>query len=85
MMTTDSNVTTKNPYREGSKLHSVFNFIADGENHTLNEITDAAYFPGARNQPMNRRRTSSALRTIRQRPGVFVDFCETTGTYRLVD
>jgi hypothetical protein len=34
-MTIDTNVTTQNPYRAGSKLHSIFNFIADGEHHTL--------------------------------------------------
>ncbi len=84
-MTIDSNVTTKNPYRTGSKLHTIFNFIADGETHTLDAIADAAYYPGAGRLPLNRRRTASALRTIRQRPGVYVDFCETTKTYRLID
>lgn len=84
-MTTDTNVTTKNPYRTGSKLHAVFNFIADGTTHTLEEITDAAYFPGAsRRSPLRRRRTASALRTIRQCPGVFVGFNESAKTYRLV-
>jgi len=82
-MTIDSNITTTNPYRTGSKLHSIFNFISDGSPHTLVDITNAAYFPGAGNVTMYRRRTSSALRTIRSRQGVFVDY--DGAEYRLCD
>lgn len=84
-MAIDTNVTTQNPYRTGSKLHTIFNFIADGEAHTLEAIADAAYFPGAGRVAIRRCRTASALRTIRYQPGVFVDYCETTKTYRLVE
>lgn len=63
MTTTTTPVT--NPFRHGSKLHDIFNFMADGSEHSLNAITDAGYFPGAAGNPLYRRRTSSAIRTIR--------------------
>ena len=83
-MTTDSNVTMKNPYRTGSKLYVILNFIADGRPHTLEEITEVAYFFSANLQTLYRRRTSSALRTIRQLPSVVaLDYHKTSNTYCL--
>jgi hypothetical protein len=55
-----------NPFREGSKISTVFNFLADGERHSITAITDAAYFPGAGQRALYRRRVASAIRTIRQ-------------------
>ena len=73
-MTMKTTICTRNPYRLGSKLHHIFNFMADGNVHTLVAITNAAYFPGAGNEPLYRRRVSSALRTIRNLPCMDVDF-----------
>lgn len=56
---------SKNPYRVGSKLHHIFHLLADGAPHTLVDITEAVYHPGAGYRPIFRRRVSSALRTIR--------------------
>lgn len=60
-----NNQATLNPFRSGSKLHDIFNFLSDGAVRSLNAITEAGYFPGASGNPVYRRRTSSALRTIR--------------------
>lgn len=63
----------KNPYREGSKLHDIFNLIADGKSHTIEEIA-AAVYPSEDVCTYHRRRVASALRTIRSHPGLNVSF-----------
>ncbi len=55
-----------NPYRDGSNLHNVFHFLADGLWHPITRITNAVYFVGAGSQQILRRRTASAIRTIRR-------------------
>lgn len=64
-MTSKTTLESKNPYRESSKLHSIYHFLSDGAPHTLVDITETAYFPGAGMIAMYRRRVSSAIRTIR--------------------
>lgn len=75
-MTTDQSVigATRNPYREGSKLFDIFRFLSDGARHTLVDITNEVYTPGAGYVSLYRRRVASALRTIRKLPGMFVDY-----------
>ncbi len=70
-----------NPYRFGSRLHIIFDFMSDGQYHVLKSITEAAYFLGAGRLSLYRRRTASALRTIRRRPEVLLSFSD--GMYRM--
>jgi len=72
-----SRASDANPYRINTKLHNLFELMKDGTPRTLPAITnslDDFAIPGespqffcryARNQ-VNRRRTASALRTIRR-------------------
>lgn len=71
-----------NPYRYGSKINLVFHSLADGEAHTIEAITDGAYFPGAGSRALYRRRVASAIRTIR-RNVIKVTFRKGDG-YRMV-
>ncbi|KKN68081.1 hypothetical protein LCGC14_0455350 [marine sediment metagenome] len=75
----------ENPYRVNSRLHAIFNFIADEELHTLAEIVNAVYYVGADKFLLNRRRTASALRTMRQCKGLFIDFLPVGNVYSLSD
>ncbi len=77
-----TNKTKANPYRVGSKLHAIFEFISDGKPHSLRSITEGTCFAGASNKPLYLRRTASALRTIRSRPGLDVNF--SGDWYRLI-
>ncbi len=70
-----------NPYRFGSRLHIIFSFMSDGKYHVLENITQAAYFLGAGRRSLYRRRTASALRTIRRRPELFLTLND--GMYRM--
>ena len=72
-----------NPYRHGSKLHTIFNSLADGMRHSIEFLTDAAYFPGAGNRPIYRRRVASAIRTIRA-SGLCGDVIYNTDGYVMV-
>lgn len=77
-------VIISNPYRTGSKLFDIFFFMADGERHSLVDITNAVYSVGAGNNSLFRRRVASALRTIRrQSTYILLDF--DGSTYRLSD
>jgi len=55
-----------NPFRTSSKLHEIFDFMSDGNLHGLDRITELIYgYEGSR-KFVYRRRTASALRTIRR-------------------
>lgn len=76
-------INTKNPYRIGSQLHNIFQFMADGNPHTLEDITKAIY---PYSITMWRRRVSSALRTIRSHPHLHVTFdLFSNKRYQLID
>ncbi len=80
-MTTNP-ITVKNPYRKKSKLHDIFYFMADGEEHFLREITSEVYdlvIPAEGYYTLLQRRVASALRTIRRRSDVTIHF--TDGIY----
>lgn len=79
-MTTSTIITLPNPYRESSKLHSIFRFLSDGVPHTLDEITNAVY---SRTIALFRYRTASAIRTIRNRRDFSVEFKD--GKYQLFE
>ena len=59
-----------NPYRINTKLHNLFELMKDGTPRTLTAITDSLdYLAIPRESPphqVSRRRTASALRTIRR-------------------
>ena len=75
-------ITVENPYRAGSKLHKIYEFMADGKRHSLEEITYECYGLRANSVTFLKRRTASALRTIRNQPKLFVYF--NGSGYRLV-
>lgn len=76
-------ISTENPFQLDSKLHAVFNFMKDGEQHALSDITKAAY-PGWVVSG-DERRTASALRTIRATPGLDVGYGKFSKTYQMFD
>lgn len=64
-----------NPYRTGSKMHRIFNLMSDGEPRTLEDITKWTYnLDLIMSSALYRRRVASALRTIRKRDDVSVEF-----------
>lgn len=65
---------TDNPFRPFTKLFNIFQFLSGGGSHTLVDITNSVYYHGAGTKSIFRRRVSSALRTIRQTPGLFVAY-----------
>lgn len=70
-------ITTPNPFRAGTKLWRIFDYMADDKPHCLQDITHKAYGLRLLSGPLAklyRRRTASALRTIRAHPGLGVDF-----------
>ena len=78
-----------NPFRTGSKLGEIFEFMSDGLDHHLRDITEAAYRSvGVGDSPLFQRRVASALRTIRCLPGIDVEFESNVsgyqGKYKLV-
>ena len=75
-------VSGVNPFRYGSKLHEIFFHISDGNWYTLKEITEGIHYLA---DSLDRRRTSSALRTIRATPGFEVIYNEGAQAYRLYD
>ncbi len=87
---TTSTITMLNPYRVDSKLYNIFEFMKDGAWYSLLDITYAAYCPDplAGAVVLYRRRTASALRTIRNQPGntgfpFEVEFSKHRQSYRL--
>lgn len=70
-----STVTKENPFRVGTKLYRIFEYMKDGEYHTLWSITTIAYgstmtqLYSAGMSYLGCRRVASALRTIRATPG----------------
>jgi hypothetical protein len=74
-----------NPFRQNSKLSRVFEALREFHfSRTLAGLTDAAYpdISLAGDNPILRRRTASAVRTIRSRPGINVVF--DNGFYEMV-
>lgn len=75
---TTSKIGIRNPFRRSSKLYYIFEFMKDGAWHDLKDITEMAYGSASRDilfagaVPLFRRRTASALRTIRKDLGVGV-------------
>ncbi len=85
-MATGTRIEMKNPFRANCKLHKIFECLADGEEHYLEEITKAAYPLDHKSPylaPILRRRTASALRTIRSKSGLDMNF--DGACYRLVE
>lgn len=66
----------ESPYKEGTKLDRVFRFMQDGKWHTLGSITLARYdLPeGYGMFWWRRQRTASAIRAIRSRPDLNVQY-----------
>jgi len=77
-----------NPFRVGSKMQKVFHFLADGEYHSIQAITNAVYFPGAGSRALYRRRVASSIRTIRRGTGSYnlprCDVRYDCGTYQMI-
>ena len=75
-------ITVKNPYRVGSKLHKIYEIMSDGKWHDLEGITEEVYGYLNHRVVLYRRRTASALRTIRRKQG---GLCLTwwNGAYKL--
>ncbi len=84
-MTAGTRVEVENPFRKGSKLWDIFRFMADGERHSIEDLVESIYGPGTQmcHWTPTRRRMASALRTIRAKPGLDVEFDGTC--YRLVE
>jgi hypothetical protein len=82
-------ITTPNPFRVGSNLRTIFKFIADGYPHELDSIAFTIYGYQAYGHSLHgrllRRRTASALRTIRAHPGLGVDFLPENGVYIMTE
>jgi hypothetical protein len=80
-------ISRPNPFREHSKLHDTFEFMADGEWHTLSDIAFHVYRhdyrPRLATDQVTCRRVGSALRTIRATPGLDVNYHYRNG-YQLV-
>ena len=55
----------QNPFRTSSRLHNIFSLLADEKVHTLRALTQAGWGGSYDAHPGSRRRTSSAIRTIR--------------------
>lgn len=55
-----------NPFRTSSKLYLIFDFMSNGDLHSLDRVTELIYGFAQRNNVLYRRRTASALRTIRR-------------------
>ena len=87
MTTTTQKPPVANPFRKYSKLHAIFHFMVDTKPHTLAVITDVVCGPGAGVRGENRRRTSSAIRSVRKimegRGMGVIDYSALTEEYRL--
>ena len=76
-----------NPYKSGSKLAKVFDALRPGFSLSLRGITDIVYSTGKRETisttvfKLQKRRTASALRTIRTLPDVSLTYNRTRKTY----
>lgn len=76
----------ESPYREDTKLDRIFLFMQNGNWHTLGEVTENAwctidttseFVKSVGEDPYNRSRVASALRTIRSHPKLNVRYdCE---------
>ena len=81
-----STINKENPFRVGTKLYRIFEYMKDGEYHTLQDITQAAYSISCSYHfcPTDYRRVGSALRTIRVTRGLWITWDHQKG-YRLED
>lgn len=68
-----STVTISNPFRVGTKLHRIFEYMKDSNYHSLVDITSVAYNYEGTPAPLACRQVGSALRTIRATPGLDVN------------